>query len=139
MEDGSGAGQVMVAVFWLVIYLFYSWVLSRLGRKFDVGSFVEFLIPFWNVVLLLRCAGMGAIHVSWFFLPVVFAVAAQYGIGTIHLPLSAILAVFVMTAVVWGKVAGRLDYSPILFGLLFILFPFLPPLILAFDQSKPVR
>lgn len=139
MEDGGGNSQIIVGVIWLGIYLFYSWVLSRLGRKFGVGSFVEFLIPFWNIVLLLRCAGMGVTHVVWFFLPILLAVAAQHGVGTIHLPLLAILAAFVTTAVIWGKVAGRLDYSPILFGLLFILFPFLPPLILAFDQSKPVR
>lgn len=139
MEDGGGTGQVIVGVIWLGIYIFYSWVLSRLGRKFGVGSFVEFLIPIWNILLLLRCAGMGAIQVSWYFLPFMLAFAAEYGIGTIHLPLLAFLAAFVVTAVAWGKVAGRLDYSPILFGLLFILFPFLPPLILAFDQSKPVR
>ncbi len=118
MEDGSAGSLFIVVVFWLGIYLFYSWVMARLGRKFGVGSFVEFLIPIWNMVLLLRCAGMGAIHVIWFIIPFVN---------------------FIVAAVVWGKIAGRLDYSPILFGLLFILFPFLPPLILAFDQSKPVR
>jgi hypothetical protein len=118
MEDGSGGSIVIMVVFWLGLYLFYAWVMSRLGRKFGVGSFVEFLIPIWNIVLLLRCAGMGAIHLIWFFIPLVNLVVA---------------------AVVWAKIAGRLDYSPILFGLLFILFPFLPPLILAFDRSQPVR
>jgi len=99
------------------IYVFFAYVWARVGAKFGIGSFVEFLIPIWNLVLLMHCARMSGWHVLWYLVP---------------------LANLIISYVVWGRIAWRLGKNVPLYVLLFILVPPVPMLILAFDSSRPV-
>lgn len=99
------------------IYIFFAYVFSRVGAKFGVGSFVEFLIPVWNLILLMECAGMSGWHVLWYLVPFVN---------------------LIITYVVWGRIAWRLGKSVPLYVLLLILVPPVPMIMLAFDASRPV-
>ena len=47
---------VLVLIFG--IYLFSAYVMYRIGDKFHIGSYVEFLFPVYNVMLLCDCAGI---------------------------------------------------------------------------------
>lgn len=100
----------------LAFYVFTSYILYRIGRKFGVGSFLGYLIPIWNVVLLCRCAGITGWFVLFLFVP--------------------IINIFV-TFLIWGKIAERLGKNMVLWGLLCTLLG-LPIIILAFDGSQPV-
>lgn len=103
-------------LFGLLMYLAMGYVLYRVGRKFGVGSFIGYVIPFYNIVLLCRCAGLSGWFVLFLFLP--------------------IINIFV-TFLIWGKIAERLGKNMVLWGLLITLLG-LPVLILAFDSSRPV-
>lgn len=100
----------------LLFYVFTSYILYRIGRKFGEGSFIGYLIPIWNVVLLCRCAGITGWFVLFLFVP--------------------IINIFV-TFLIWGKIAERLGKNMVLWGLLCTLLG-LPIIILAFDGSRPV-
>lgn len=100
----------------LLLYVATSYVLYRIGRKFGIGSFVGYLIPIYNVVLLCRCAGLTGWFVLFLFVP--------------------IINIFV-TFLIWGKIAERLGKNLVLWGLLCALLG-LPIIILAFDGSMPV-
>lgn len=100
------------------IYVFFSYVFYRVGAKFGVGSFVEFFIPIWNLVLLLHCANMSGWHVLWYLVPV---------------------ANMIITYVIWGHIAWRLGKNVPLYILLLIFLPPVPMILLAFDNSRPVR
>ena len=52
-----GAFAVIALVFFCFgIYIFTAYVLSRLGKKFGVGSFPLFLIPVYDIMILCDCA-----------------------------------------------------------------------------------
>lgn len=102
----------------LGIYVFFAYIFSRLGAKFGIGSFVEFLIPVWNLILLLHCANMSGWHVIWYLIP---------------------LANLVITYVVWGRIAWRLGKNVPLWVVFLILVPPVAMVVLALDSSKPVR
>jgi hypothetical protein len=113
---GVYGGIALVLAMAAALYLALTWVLYKLGRKFGVGAFWEYLIPVYNVVLLCRCAGLTPWFTLFMFLPV--------------------LNIFV-TFLIWGKIAERLGKNMLLWGLLCTLLG-LPVLILALDASKPV-
>lgn len=63
-----GALAVIVLVLMCFgIYIFAAYVFSRLGEKFRIGSFLQFLIPFYNVMLLCDCARIS----RWFTVAVI--------------------------------------------------------------------
>lgn len=100
----------------LLFYVAASYVLYRIGLKFGIGTFVGYLVPIYNIVLLCRCAGVSGWFVIFLFLPLV--------------------NIFV-TFLIWGKIAERLGKNMMLWGILITLLG-LPALILAFDSSRPV-
>lgn len=108
-----GAMPLLLAI---VFYVLGAYVLSRVGAKFGVGSFGEFLIPIYNAILVFKCAGMSGWHVLWYFVPV---------------------ANIIISFVVWGKIFGLLGKNVLLFLILFFLFAPIPVLIAAFDSSQP--
>ncbi len=102
----------------LVVYVISAYVFSRVGAKFGIGSFAEFLIPVWNLILLLHCANMSGWHAIWYLIP---------------------LANLVITFIIWGRIAWRLGKNVPLWVLFLIVAPPVAMIVLAFDDSKPVR
>ena len=39
-------------------YLFAAYVMFRVGEKFRVGRFRDYLVPVWNLALLCDCGGV---------------------------------------------------------------------------------
>lgn len=101
----------------LVFYLFISYVLYRVGRKFGIGSFLGYCIPIYQVVLLCRCAGYSGWYTLFLFVPLVN---------------------IVFTFLIWGRIAERLGKNMVLWGLLCTILG-LPVLFLAFDSSRPAE
>lgn len=106
---------VSVAI-WFVIYLFYCYAFYRIGRKFGIGSFGEYCIPIYNMVLICRCGGISGWNVLGLLIPVVNIYFV------IH---------------IWGSVAERLGKSYWLYGIVTLL-AFITIIILAFDNSIPI-
>lgn len=98
----------------LIIYCAFCYVLSRVGRKFGIGSFGSFCVPIYNIVLLCRCAGISDWFVLVFLIPVVNLGGAVY---------------------LWGSIAKRLGKSFWLYGLGIGLIG-IPVFFLAFDRSR---
>lgn len=114
---GDEGGSFMMAfVFSLLFYFLFAWVVSRIGNKFGVGTFGEWCIPIYNMVLMFRCAGMSGWNLLWFLVPI---------------------ANIIVTCVVWAKIAVRLGKSPVLYVIMIIFIPVVPLLIMAFDNSMP--
>ena len=68
---GDEGGSFMMAfVFSLLFYFLFAWVVSRIGNKFGVGTFGEWCIPIYNMVLMFRCAGMSGWNLLWFLVPI---------------------------------------------------------------------
>lgn len=97
------------------IYVCITYILYRLGQKFGVGSFGEFLIPLYNVYLLCRCAGLAGPYMVLLLIPFIQIAA---------------------TFILWGKIAGRLGKNPFIWGAICTLF-FIPIIFLALDDSRP--
>jgi hypothetical protein len=116
MNDSGSIFGAFLFVF--VFYFFFSWVMSRIGAKFGVGTFIEWCIPIYNIVLLFRCAEMSGWNILWYLVPI---------------------ANIVVTIVVWAKLAKALGKSPVLYVLMIFFIPVVPMLIMAFDSSQPER
>lgn len=114
-ETGSIIMALLACVFF---YFFFAWVMSRIGAKFGVGSFLEWCIPIYNIVLIFRCAEMSGWNMLWYLVPI---------------------ANIVVTIVVWAKIAKALGKSPVLYVLMIFFIPIVPMLIMAFDSSQPER
>lgn len=105
----------------VLIYLLISYVLYRIGQKFDLGSpFWHYLVPFYNMVLMCRCGGVSAWNV----------------LGMMIFPINIYSNINV-----WGSIAEKLGKNYWLYGITILLFG-IPVFILAFDSStaagKPV-
>ncbi|HOW54312.1 MAG TPA: type IV pilus assembly protein PilM [Syntrophorhabdaceae bacterium] len=107
-------GLVIILVY-IVMYLFGAYVAYRIGSKFGIGAFWEYLIPFYNIVLLCRCGGVSAWNVLGLMIPIVNIYS---------------------TVSIWGSIAEKLGKSYWLYGITILLFG-IPILILAFDSSTP--
>lgn len=99
----------------LVLYLFGSYVLYKIGQKFGIGSFWHYLIPFYNMILMCRCGGVSAWNV----------------LGMLIFPIN-----IYSTINIWGSIAEKLGKSYWLYGITTLLVG-IPVLILAFDSSLP--
>ncbi len=122
------------------IYIFAAYVFSRLGGKFGVGSFIAFLIPFYNVALLCDCAGIS----RWFTVAIVAPGIVTAAMNLISFYIFYLFfssgAAFVALAAnvyLWGNIARRLGKNFWLWGILTPVLLGLPVLILAFDGSMP--
>ncbi len=115
MTDSFETFGLVFLVLFIVIYLFGSYIMYRIGKKFGIGSFWEYLVPFYNMVLLCRCGGVSAWNV----------------LGLVIFPIS-----IYSTINIWGSIAERLGKSYWLYGITILLVG-VPILILAFDSSAP--
>ncbi|MBP1748246.1 MAG: type pilus assembly protein PilM [Deltaproteobacteria bacterium] len=98
----------------VVIYLVMSYVLYKIGEKFDLDlPFWHYLVPIYNMVLMCRCGGVSAWNV----------------LGMMIFPISIYSIINV-----WGSIAEKLGKSYWLYGITTLLFG-IPVLILAFDSS----
>lgn len=121
------------------VYLFAVYAMTRLGRKFGVGGFWEFLVPIYNIMLLCDCAAISrwatlAVAAPAFFLlsgsPIGFVLSGG--------ALSAAVS-FAANVWLWGSIAQRLGKNFWLWGVLTPMFFWLPALALAFGESTPAR
>jgi len=106
---------LLLAVVGIFCYLIGCAILWRLGRKFQDESYLAYCIPFYNSVLMCRCAGVSGWHAAALYVPVV-------GFGA--------------TIWIYGNVARRLGKSFWGYGLGVMVF--IPLLVLAFGNAKPV-
>ena len=123
-------------------YLFAAYVMFRVGEKFRVGRFRDYLVPVWNLVLICDCAGVarwvaaGLGLPAPLFLMVRAACAPQIEFNAGR----ALAALFVFCWVyLWGSAAERLGKSFWLWGAACLVFGGVPVLFLAFAGSMPRR
>ncbi|TVM18682.1 hypothetical protein DPQ33_04175 [Oceanidesulfovibrio indonesiensis] len=142
-----GAALIPALLIGLVIYLISAYVLYRIGRKFGVGTYLQWLIPLYNLILLTRCAGLS----PWWAAPSI----AQFGLLLLVIPLMFADPMFAMSlmslgqilnfigyiilAVILGNIAKRLGKNLVLWVILALipLVNLVAILILAFDSSRP--
>jgi type IV pilus assembly protein PilM len=94
---------------------FFSYAMYRIGRKFETGSFLEYCIPVYNMILMCRCGEISPWNVFGLFVPIVNIYFA------IH---------------IWGSIAQRLEKNYWLYGIgSFVIY--LTVFIMAFDNSRP--
>ena len=136
---GAMAVLFLVLVFFGV-YLFTVYVLSRLGGKFRVGSYFQFLIPIYNVMLLCDCAGL----TRWLTIGVIFpgCVASVMNMLSLHVFASSVKTVGLLiglasNVLLWGTIAKKLGKNFWLWGIITPVLCGFPVLILAFDSSMP--
>ncbi|MCX8021400.1 MAG: type IV pilus assembly protein PilM [Syntrophorhabdaceae bacterium] len=99
----------------IISWLFTSYIMYRIGNKFQIGTFVEYLIPIYNLTLICRCGRISEWNVLGLLIPIV----NLYFI--IH---------------IWGSVALRLGKNYWVYGV-GSLFLWITVLIMAFDKSRP--
>jgi hypothetical protein len=136
-----GALAVIVLVLMCFgIYIFAAYVFSRLGEKFLVGSFIRFLIPFYNIMLLCDCAKIS----RWFtiaiaapgFVSAALNIVSFYAFNEIF-GSGAALVGFAANVYLWGRIAERLGKNFWLWGIGTPVLLGLPIMVLAFDSSMP--
>lgn len=121
-------------------YCFGAYVMFRIGEKFRIGRYRDYLVPVWSIMLLCDCARITRWTAAGLALPM--TVTFFLGTGT-ELELyvrSASAAMFIFCWVyLWGSIAKRLGKNFWLWGVASILFSGIPVLFLAFDGSMPRR
>lgn len=109
---------ICIVIFIGIVWFFISYTLYRVGKKFQIGSFWEYCVPFYNMYLICKCADVPLWICVGFFIPIL----------NIYCNIK-----------IWGNIAERLGKSYWLYGISTLIFIFLPVCILAFDSSSPVR
>ena len=123
-------------------YLFAAYVMFRVGEKFRVGRFRDYLVPVWNLALLCDCGGVTRWTAAGLALPApLFWIICAAGAPSLEFYAGrALAALFVFCWVyLWGGVAERLGKSFWLWGAACLVFGGVPVLFLAFDGSMPRR
>jgi len=100
----------------VAIWLFISYTLYRVGKKFQIGSFWEYCIPIYNIYLICKCADVSLWNIVGVFIPFL----------NIYCCIN-----------IWGRIAERLGKSYWLYGITTLFFG-VPVFILAFDGSYPI-
>jgi hypothetical protein len=108
---------VLLIFFALGLYFFLAFVQFRIGQKFSIGTFGEYCVPIYNMVLLCRCAGVSPWSIIGLCIP-------YLNIG--------------FSVYIFGHLARRLGQNFWVFGILITVLAWIPLLILAFDSSSPV-
>ncbi|MDL2297776.1 hypothetical protein LJC40_01325 [Synergistaceae bacterium OttesenSCG-928-D05] len=119
------------------VYLFAVYAMTRIGRKFGVGNFWEFLVPVYNIMLLCDCAGISrwttlAIAAPGFFLfsgPLIGVLLAGGAF------LSAVC--FAANVYLWGSIAEKFGKNFWFWGVITPLFLWMPALVFAFGEASP--
>ena len=123
-------------------YLFAAYVMFRVGEKFRVGRFRDYLVPVWNLALLCVCGGVTRLVAAGLALPApLFWIICAAGAPSLEFYAGrALAALFVFCWVyLWGSVAERLGKNFWLWGAACLIFGGIPVLFLAFDGSMPRR
>ena len=123
-------------------YLFAAYVMFRVGEKFRVGRFRDYLVPVWNLALLCDCGGVTRWTAAGLALPApLFWIICAAGAPSLEFYAGrALAALFVFCWVyLWGSVAERLGKNFWLWGAACLIFGGTPVLFLAFDGSMPRR
>ena len=123
-------------------YLFAAYVMFRVGEKFRVGRFRDYLVPVWNLALLCDCGGVTRLVAAGLALPApLFWIIRAAGAPSLEFYAGrALAALFIFCWVyLWGSVAERLGKSFWLWGAACLVFGGVPVLFLAFDGSMPRR
>lgn len=123
-------------------YLFAAYVMFRVGEKFRVGRWRDYLVPVWNLALLCDCGGVTRLVAAGLALPApLFWIICAAGAPSLEFYAGrALAALFVFCWVyLWGSVAERLGKSFWLWGAACLVFGGVPVLFLAFDGSMPRR
>jgi hypothetical protein len=147
MTDQAVAGLI-IAMFALIAavaaYLFATYILYRIGRKFGVGAYGSYCVPIYNGVLACRWIGLSGWAALWFYVPWFMG----FGLWRFVAPVSDVAAPLMIVWLTvgalyvafliyfWGSVARALGKSFWLYGITVVLFSFIPVLFLAFDESK---
>ncbi len=95
-------------------WLFFSYVIYRIGKKFGVGSFLGYCVPIYNLVLVCRCGNISPWNVLGLAIPVV--------------------GIYFMIHI-WGSVADKLGKSYWVYGVGSLFFS-VTVFIMAFDGSR---
>lgn len=123
-------------------YIFAAYVMFRVGEKFRVGRFRDYLVPVWNLALLCDCGGVTRLVAAGLALPApLFWIICAAGAPSLEFYAGrALAALFVFCWVyLWGSVAERLGKNFWLWGAACLIFGGIPVLFLAFDGSMPRR
>ena len=123
-------------------YLFAAYVMFRVGEKFRVGRYRDYLVPVWNLALLCDCGGVTRWTAAGLALPApLFWIICAAGAPSLEFYAGrALAALFVFCWVyLWGSVAERLGKNFWLWGAACLIFGGIPVLFLAFDGSMPRR
>lgn len=123
-------------------YLFAAYVMFRVGEKFRVGRWRDYLVPVWNLALLCDCGGVTRLVAAGLALPApLFWIICAAGAPSLEFYAGrALAALFIFCWVyLWGSVAERLGKSFWLWGAACLVFGGVPVLFLAFDGSMPRR
>ena len=123
-------------------YLFAAYVMFRVGEKFRVGRYRDYLVPVWNLALLCDCGGVTRLVAAGLALPApLFRIICAAGAPSLEFYAGrALAALFIFCWVyLWGSVAERLGKSFWLWGAACLVFGGVPVLFLAFDSSMPRR
>ena len=123
-------------------YLFAAYVMFRVGEKFRVGRYRDYLVPVWNLALLCDCGGVTRWTAAGLALPPpLFWIICAAGAPSLEFYAGrALAALFIFCWVyLWGSVAERLGKSFWLWGAACLVFGGVPVLFLAFDGSMPRR
>jgi len=124
----------------LAVYLFAVYAMTRIGRKFGVGNFWEFLVPIYNIMLLCDCARISrwatiAIAAPGFFL----LPGSLLGLVVTGGALGGAVAVISFSANVWlwGSIAQQLGKNFWFWGVITPIFLWIPALVFAFGEARP--
>ena len=122
-------------------YLFAAYVMFRVGEKFRVGRFRDYLVPVWNLALLCDCGGVTRLVAAGLALPApLFWIICAAGAPSLEFYAGRARGAFVFCWVyLWGSVAERLGKNFWLWGAACLIFGGIPVLFLAFDGSMPRR
>ena len=123
-------------------YIFAAYVMFRVGEKFRVGRFRDYLVPVWNLALTCDCAGVTRWVAAGLALPApLFWIICAAGAPSLEFYAGrALAALFIFCWVyLWGSVAERLGKSFWLWGAACLVFGGVPVLFIAFDGSMPRR
>lgn len=124
-------GIFLVFALTISIYVFCAYIFTRIGRKFNIGSFPQFLVPFYNVILLCDCAKVE----RWVAVGVVLPLFSEW----LHFGFFGGLlswVAFAANVYLWGSLAKRLGKEFWLWGIITPLLGWLPAIVLAFDSSS---
>lgn len=134
---GAVAVLFLIALFFGV-YIFIAYVLWRVGRKCGIGSYIGYLVPFYNILLLCDCAKLS----RWFSIGVIapglvaFLMHAAFILPTSAVQPAASAIALAATMYIWGNIARRLGKNPWLWGILTPILFGIPIFVMAFDNSS---